>query len=113
MKILVVDRVKLFKKIIASTLDEIDIDYAFAETGVSALTALEKDRYEIICVSMYLDDMDAIELSKHIRQLKQYVYTPIVMFTSDESNDVAQNAMKSGIIDIFDKKEKYEKLPKD
>jgi len=105
MKILVVDRVKLFQKIIASVLEETEIDYAFVETGASALTTLEKDKYEIICVSMYLDDMDAIELTKHIRQLEQYAYTPIVMLTSDEANAVAQEAMKSGIIDIFEKKE--------
>ncbi|MFK5949743.1 MAG: response regulator [Methylococcales bacterium] len=105
MKILVVDRVKLFQKIIASVLDDTEIEYVFAETGAFAISTLEKDKYEIICVSMYLDDMDAIELSKHIRQLKQYTYTPIVLLTSDESNTVAQDAMKSGIVDIFEKKE--------
>lgn len=105
MKILVVDRVQLFKKIIASVLDETDIGYVFAETGTLALSTLEKDKYEIICVSMYLDDMDAIELTKKIRKLKQYAYTPIVLLTSDEPDTVAQEAMKLGIIDIFEKKE--------
>jgi len=105
MKILVVDRVQLFQKIIASVLDDTEIDYAFAESGTAALSILQKDKYEIICVAMYLDDMDAIELTRNIRTIKQYAYTPIALLTSDESDRVAQNAMKSGMIDIFEKKD--------
>ncbi len=105
MKILVVDRVKLFQNIIASTLQGTGIEYAFAETGASAIHVLERDRFEIICVSMYLDDMNAIQLTKAIRQIKKYAYTPIVLLTSEESSSITQNAMKSGIIDIFEKKD--------
>jgi len=105
MKILVVDRVKLFQKIIASTLQGTGIDHAFAETGAAAIHALERDKFEIICVSMYLDDMDAIQLTKAIRKIKKCAYTPIVLLTSEESSGTTQNAMKSGIIDIFEKKD--------
>ena len=52
MKILVVDRVKLFQKIIASVLDKTDIDYAFAETGASALTTLEKEFHDDLSADM-------------------------------------------------------------
>lgn len=105
MKILVVDRVKLFQKIIASVLENTEIDYSFADTGALALSTLERDKYEIICISMYLDDMDAIELSQKIRNLDKYSYTPIILITSEESESLVQTAMKSGIIDVFEKKE--------
>lgn len=105
MKVLVVDRVKLFQNIIASTLQGTDIEYAFAETGAAALNMLERDKFEIICASMYLDDTDAIQLTNKIRQLEKYAYTPVVLLTSEEPNSITQNAMKSGIIDIFEKKD--------
>ena len=105
MKILVVDRVKLFQNIFASVLSDTDIGYDFSDTGSSALSMLERDKYEIICISMYLEDMDAIELSHKIRQLTKYIHTPIILITSSESDNVIQEAMKSGITDIFEKKD--------
>ncbi len=104
MNILVIDRVKLFQKIIASVLDNTEIIYEFAETGQQALQLLEIKEYDIVCVSMYLDDMDAIIFTQSVRKIEAYSYTPIILFTSDESDSVAKSAMKSGIIDIFEKK---------
>lgn len=105
MKILVVDRVKLFQNIIASVLNNTDIGYEFSDTGCLALSMLEKEKYEIICISMYLEDMDAIELSNKIRRIEKYIHTPIILITSKESGDVIQGAMRSGVTDIFEKKD--------
>lgn len=105
MKVLVVDRVKLFQNIIASALQGTEIEYEFAESGAASIDLLEKDKFEIICIAMYLDDMDAIQLTRKIRKIKSYAHTPVALLTSEESNAVTQNAMKSGIIDIFEKKD--------
>ncbi len=105
MKILIVDRVQLFKKIIATVLDKTEMNYEFADTGQSALSQIEKEKYEIICISMYLDDMNAIELSYRIRSIHHYMYTPIILITSEEASDIRQEALKSGITDIFEKQD--------
>jgi len=105
MKILIVDRVQLFQKIIASVLDDTEIDYEFADSGQAALFKIAKEKYEIICISMYLDDMNGIELSSKIRQISHYTYTPIVLITSEESTSVIQQALKSGITDVFEKQD--------
>jgi len=105
MKVLVVDRVQLFQKIIASALENTGIAYEFADTGAAALAKLKKDKYEIVCISMYLDDMDAVELSNATRKLKSYAYTPIILITSEDNSEVISSAMKSGITDVFEKKD--------
>lgn len=105
MRILVVDRVKLFQQIIASLLSGTLIGYEFKNDGHSALTAMERDYFDIICISFFLDDMDAIELCQNIRRLERYAYTPIILFTTEESQSVLKSALRVGITDVFHKKD--------
>ena len=104
MKTLIVDRVKVFQQLIAGILNDSSIQYAFSSTGKEAMAVLEKEHFDCICLALYLDDIDGIELCKKIRSLPQNRYTPIVLLTSESSNDVIRSAIKNGITDIFLKK---------
>ena len=101
MKTLIVDRVKVFQQLIAGILTDSSIQYTFAATGKQALEILEKENFDCICLALYLDDTDGIELCKNIRSLPQYRHTPIVLLTSESSLEVISRAIKNGITDIF------------
>jgi len=109
MKTLIVDRVKVFKQLIAGILDDSSIEHVFASTGEEALGLLETDAaYDCICLALYLDDMDGFELSKKIRKIPVYKYVPIVLLTSENSADVMKQAINVGITDMFSKNKIHE-----
>ncbi|MCK5355762.1 MAG: response regulator, partial [Methyloprofundus sp.] len=58
MKTLIIDRVKVFQQLIASILDDSAIEHVFAASGKEALSILAKDKFDCICLALYLDDMD-------------------------------------------------------
>jgi len=109
MKTLIIDRVKVFKQLIAGILDDSSIEHVFAGTGQEALGLLETDAaYDCICLTLYLDDMDGFELSKKIRKIPVYKYVPIVLLTSENSAEVMKQAINVGITDMFSKNKIHE-----
>jgi len=104
MKILIIDRVKLFQHIIASELDKHSIDYVFEINGESALERLSKTYFDMVCIPLFLDDMDGLALCSEIRKITNYIHTPVVLLTASNTPDVMEKALKSGVTDIFDKK---------
>lgn len=109
MKILVIDRVTVFQHIIVAILAESDIEHVFALTGKEALEILKTEKIDCICLALYLDDIDGFELSQKIRKIDNYSNTPIVLLTSKKRSDILEQAIKSGITDIFSK-EKIDEL---
>jgi len=109
MRTLIIDRVKVFQQLIAGILDASEIEHVFAATGKDALELLKNSKdFDCLCLAMYLDDMDGIELSQKIRKIKCYRHTPIVLLTSESNQDVIKQAINSGITDIFSKNKVHE-----
>jgi len=101
MNTLIVDRVKVYQQLIMSALEEIPTDLITANTGQEALSLVEHEVFDCICLSMQLDDINGIELCKKIRKHESYKYTPIVLLTSDIKKDLIKQANLAGITDIF------------
>lgn len=108
MRVLIIDRVKVFQQLIAGILDNSAIEHVFAATGQEALNSLKTEDFECICLSMYLDDMDGIELSQKIRKNPRYRHTPIVLLTSECNQEIIKQAISNGITDIFTKNKVHE-----
>lgn len=103
MRVLIIDRVKLFKEMIAVTLAETHIEHVFSANGREALDTLNAEKFECICLALYLDDMDGFELAQKIRKLNSYKHTPIVLLTSKNNKEISKKAISSGITDVFSK----------
>jgi len=108
LKALIVDRVTVFKEIIAEVMDDSAIEHVFATTGEEALSLLQKDKFDCICFSLYMDDMDGFKLSHEIRKNLNYRHTPIVLLTSKNNHEIIKQAVDSGITDIFSKEKVHE-----
>ena len=108
MKTLIIDRVKLFHEMIATILSDTDIEHVFSSTGKDALDTLGKEKFDCICMALYLDDMDAFELTQEVRKLDKYRHTPIVLLTSKNSEDIIKQSIISGITDVFQKENIHE-----
>lgn len=108
MKVLIVDRVKVFQQIIAGVLLDSGIDNAFTSSGEEALQLLNSDTFQCICISYHLDDMDGVALCHQIRKIKSYRHTPIVLLTTENSPEIYRQAINAGITDIFLKEKIHE-----
>ena len=89
-------------------LSNTDIQHSFASTGKEALDTLEAEKFECICVALYLDDMDGFEFTQEVRKRAAYTHTPIVLLTSQYDKDITSKAISSGITDIFHKENIHE-----
>lgn len=106
MKVLVVDDSKLFQSILLDSFEKAsDITPVICQNASSALSILESESVDFFCLSRHLNDSDGLLLVKKIRATKKYKYTPIILFTSEEVADVYADALKSGVTEVFHKKE--------
>jgi len=103
MKILIIDRIKLFQQMIASELDKTEVEYLFTSSGTGALAMLKKEVLDLICLPLFLDDMEGLELCHTIREIEQYNNTPIILMTADNTPELMQKSLQAGVTDIFDK----------
>ena len=110
MKVLVVENVKLFQVIISNLFESSDLEPIMEETGAKAIAVLQQHDIDVICISMYLSDMDGISLCKKIRQLQKYKYTPVILFTSETDKEVQKQALSVGITEIFNKQDDIQQL---
>ena len=102
-KTLIIDRVKLFHQMLETVLAGTDIENVFASTGKEALQTLEAEKFDCICVSLFLDDMDGYEFTRELRKRASYTHTPVVLLTSNKDEEVIDKAIAAGVTDIFDK----------
>lgn len=102
-KVLIIDSSTLFHEILSKVFLSMDMTPVFFDSATQALKALETEKYDCICLSMYIEDGDGISLAKTIRALKTQAFTPIFLLTSEESQDVYQRALACGVTEVFNK----------
>lgn len=105
MTVLVIDNSTLFHEILMSIFSNIDMTPSFFDNAVQGLEELKTQKYDCICLSMHMEDSDGISFTKTIRTLKNHQHTPIFLLTSDESNEVYQQALACGVTEVFNKQD--------
>lgn len=101
MKALIIEAVPLYQKILRKICSDIGFEVSVSTSGAATLALENLNEFDIICLSFQLGDMTGIELTHHLRESKKGFYTPIIMLTSEESNDMTVNAMSAGITEVY------------
>lgn len=70
-----------------------------------AMLQLGSKAYGIICVAMHLAGESGISFAQKVRKLKNHLYTPIFLITSDKSQQAYVEALSAGITEVFLKQE--------
>ncbi len=82
MKILIVDDNKFILNNLSSLVSAEGYYVETACNGLAASEKLENDQYQVVIIDHLMPIMDGIQLSKHLRQHKRYINTPIIFMTS-------------------------------
>jgi signal transduction histidine kinase len=102
-RVLIIDSSTLFHDILNKVFLSMDMTPVFFEHAAQALKVLEAEQFDCICLSMYMADGDGITLTKAIRSIKKQAFTPIFLLTAEESQDIYQRALASGVTEVFNK----------
>lgn len=105
MNLLIVDESKLFQDIVNQMFLGVGFRHTAAHSGAAAIAALTATHFDFICITLHLPDIDGIQLVRHIRQLPGYAHAPIVLFTAEKSSVVHQEALMSGVTEVFQKQD--------
>lgn len=105
MRALIVDSSKSFRSMLASVITHAGLDVVHAETGKIALDLLKNNRFDLVCVSMFLSDMDGVIFSSQLRAEPLTKHVPLIMVTSSEDQSALEKAIAIGVTEVFAKKD--------
>ncbi|OZG75280.1 diguanylate cyclase response regulator [Hahella sp. CCB-MM4] len=103
MHALVVESSRLYHKVLSNMLVAYDFEVYIHESGKSAIDNVEKQSYDVICVSMHLPDMTGIDFTETVRGGQRNADTPILIVTSESNSDMLSRALSAGATDIIPK----------
>ncbi len=105
MKGLIVESSKSYQKLLTALMEQSGLDVEVACSATEALGMLSRHEYDLVCVAMFLEDMDGIAFTTQFRSKPQYLQTPLVMITSAEDPATLVKAVSVGVTELFSKKD--------
>jgi two-component system, cell cycle response regulator len=101
MIVLVLERSRLFQKLLTGMLEEMGCEVDCGRTGSDGLSLLEKTDYGLIIASQHIFDESGAEFGQYCQQ--EHSNRPVIMLTSDPNETLMNNARKAGVTDVFPK----------
>ncbi len=105
MKCLIIDASKSFRLMLSHLVEERCFEAELVSTGTEGIKKLEEAPFDLVFVSMYLDDMDGMTFASHLRSCKKTCRIPLVMITSSEEKNELDRAVSVGVTEVFSKKQ--------
>lgn len=97
--ILVVEDNKINQVVTKKIIESNNYQCQVADDGYAALEILEKTTFDLILMDINMPGINGFETSKRIREMN--IDTPIVALTAFEKDEIAEEAISSGINDII------------
>ena len=85
--ILVVDDSETVRQVLQLTLANAGFDVVEAEDGLEALDKLAHNSVDMMITDLNMPNMDGLELIKKVREDGTHRFTPIVMLTTESSEE--------------------------
>lgn len=85
--ILVVDDSETVRQVLQMTLTNAGFDVVEAEDGVDAMQKLSDGQIDMLITDLNMPNMDGLELIKKVREEGHHRFTPIVMLTTESSEE--------------------------
>ncbi|MCK5110747.1 MAG: response regulator [Arcobacteraceae bacterium] len=96
-KILFVDDSRLIRDMVESSLLELGyLNIQSADDGVEALALSSQDEYDFIITDINMPNMDGLTLIRNLRNKLDYISTPILVLTTERSNEMKKKGREVG-----------------
>jgi CheY-like chemotaxis protein len=101
--VLVVDDSKSARFMLRKILGKINLTADLAESGEEALEYLSNNQPDAIFMDHMMPGLNGLETVKKIKNDSQLASIPIVMYTSQDSEEYKKNVFSCGVVDILSK----------
>jgi two-component system chemotaxis response regulator CheY len=95
-RILAVDDSASMRQMVAFALRSAGWEVEEAEDGVIALDKAKASKFNCVVADVNMPNMDGITLIRHLRQLPDYKFTPLLMLTTEAGMDKKQEGKAAG-----------------
>ncbi len=94
--IMIVDDSVSIRKVVRLTLEQAGFDVIDAVDGVDALKKLNGVKIHLLITDVNMPNMDGITLVKEVKKLPAYRFTPMMMLTTEASNEKKMQGRAAG-----------------
>ena len=95
-KILAVDDSASMRQMVAFTLKDGGYEVVEASDGVEALALAKQHKCDLVLADVNMPNMDGITLTRELRSLQEYKYTPILVLTTESGTDKKSEGRQAG-----------------
>ena len=95
-RILAVDDSASMRQMVAFTLKGGGYEVIEASDGVEALALAKKTQCDLVLADVNMPNMDGITLTRELRALEAYKYTPILVLTTESGTDKKAEGKQAG-----------------
>lgn len=95
-RILAVDDSASMRQMVAFALTSAGFEVVEAEDGVVALEKAKKEKFSAVVADVNMPNIDGITLIRHLRQLPEYKFTPLLMLTTEAGLEKKQEGKAAG-----------------
>ena len=96
---LLIENSPLYHRFLSEQFARLGYKSVIADSRQSALAQLHHGSYQLICMNMYFEGGNAIELVKEIRRDDPSVV--VIMLTSDKSRTLRSHALRAGVTEVI------------
>jgi len=94
--ILTVDDSASIRQMVAFTLKDAGYDVVQAGDGQEALGIAKSGKFDLVLTDVNMPNMDGISLTRELRGLPAYKFTPILLLTTESAGDKKQEGKSAG-----------------
>ena len=94
--ILAVDDSNSIRQMVSHTLQSAGHDVTSAIDGVDALEQAKQGTFDLVLTDVNMPNMNGISLIRHLRELTEFQYTPILVLTTESSAERKTEGRSAG-----------------
>ncbi len=95
-KVLAVDDSPSMRSMITFTLKKAGYSTVIAEDGIQGLDTARDDDFDLVLTDINMPEMNGIELIENLRQLDAYKHKPILVLTTESSDEMKSKGKSVG-----------------
>jgi CheY-like chemotaxis protein/two-component sensor histidine kinase len=103
MRLLIADPARSVGDLVRYVCKSEGVECEVACDAESLMNLLKQNVFDVICLSPSIDKKEGIQVLQEIRQVSEYSFTPIFLFTSSPSNELNRKALALGATDVIEK----------
>lgn len=93
---LVVDDSQTMRNMVSVAMKKIGFDVMLAKDGVEAIQALEGKNVDVVITDINMPNMDGIELIRLLRENPTSKFTPILVLTTEDGENIKKAGKEAG-----------------